>query len=82
MGLLGDVLSNITKIVIKFDPEPGRPFLAGETMAGKVILSTEKDDVKIQKLTMKLLGKVQVNWKDVSFKMQRPIIVFLPLLSD
>ena len=48
MGILS---SDVKEVKIVLDPKQGRSFFPGEVMKGKVILVTEKDDIKLQKLT-------------------------------
>ena len=63
MGILG---SDVKEIKIKWDPNPGRPLFPGEVVNGKVILITEKDDVKIQKATIRFSGEISIHWVEVS----------------
>ena len=63
MGILG---SDVKEIKIKWDPNPGRPLFPGEVVNGKIILITEKDDVKIQKATINFSGEISIHWVEVS----------------
>ena len=63
MGILG---SDVKEIKIKWDPDPGRPLFPGEVVNGKIILITEKDDVKIQKATINFSGEISIHWVEVS----------------
>ena len=64
MGILS---SDVKDVKIVLDPKQGRSFFPGEVMKGKVILVTEKDDIKLQKLTMTFTGESIMKWKDVSW---------------
>ena len=64
MGILS---SDVKEVKIVLDPKQGRSFFPGEVMKGKVILVTEKDDIKLQKLTMTFTGESIMKWKDVSW---------------
>ena len=63
MGILS---SDVKEVKIVLDPKQGRSFFPGEVMKGKVILVTEKDDIKLQKLTMTFTGESIMKWKQVS----------------
>ena len=59
--------SDVKDIKIKWDPDPGRPYFPGEVVSGKAIFVTEKDDVKIQKATIKFIGLISINLEVVRF---------------
>ena len=63
MGILS---SDIKDIKIVLDPKQGRSFFPGELMKGKIILVTEKEDVKILKLTLDFSGISGMAWTAVS----------------
>ena len=67
-GMKGMVKSDVSKIKLVWDPNPCRPFIPGEEVNGKAILVTDKDEVKIQKATIKLEGEVFIRWVEVSQK--------------
>ena len=64
MGILS---SDVKEVKIVLDPKQGRSLFPGEVMKGKVILVTEKDDVKLQGLTIRFTGESIMKWKTVSW---------------
>ena len=62
MGFLG---SDVEDIRVEWDSNKGRPFYPGETAKGSVTLKTNKEGVKIQRLSVTLTGRVEVKWTEV-----------------
>ena len=63
---MGVFSSDVKEVKIIWD-NPGRSFIPGEEISGKVVFTTEKDDVKIQKATIIFDGQLSIRWVDVSF---------------
>ena len=63
---MGILTSDVKEIKIIWDPDPGRPFFPGEVVSGKMILVTEKDDVKVHKSLIKFNGNISIHWIEVS----------------
>ena len=74
MGLFG---SDVEDIKVHWDSNPGRSFFPGETVKGRAVLKTSKDDVKIQKFTLTLYGNVRIEWSDVSTCKRWQIVIYL-----
>ena len=62
---MGVFSSDVKEIKIIWDPNPGRSFFPGEEINGKVVLVTEKDDVKLLHSTIKFSGEISVCWSKV-----------------
>ena len=58
--------SDISSLVLTFGAEdeasPSRPYLSSETVSGRVVVVTDRPDVKIQKMTLTILGTTTVKW--------------------
>ena len=64
MGIFNSDVKEI-KIIWDTKSNPGRAFFAGEAVCGKAVLVTEKDDVKIQKATIKITGTIDISFQEV-----------------
>ena len=62
---MGVFSSDVKEVKIIWDPDPGRSYIPGEDISGKVVLRTEKDDVKIQKATIKIFGLLSIKVVEV-----------------
>ena len=58
MGLLS---SAVEQLVIKLD-STDKPFLAGDTVAGTIDVTTKKENVKVTKITVEVKGNTKVNF--------------------
>ena len=64
MGIFSSDVKEI-KIIWDTKSNPGRAFFPGENVCGKAVLVTEKDDVKIQKATIKITGSIEIKFREV-----------------
>ena len=61
---MGIFSSDVKQIVITFDNQKlHRPYIPSETVTGQVVVTTDKEGVKVQRLTLKIVGRLEVEWK-------------------
>ena len=58
MGLLS---SDVEAVVIELD-KPNQPFVAGDNISGSVLVTTQKEGVKVKKITLDITGETEIEF--------------------
>ena len=59
MGLLS---SDVEAVVIELD-KTNQPLVVGDTVAGAVLVTTEKEGVKVKKITLDITGEIEIEFE-------------------
>ena len=59
MGLLS---SDVEAVVIELD-KTNQPVVVGDTISGSVLVTTEKEGVKVKKITLDITGEIEIEFE-------------------
>jgi len=67
MGLLS---SDIEAVVIELD-KANQPLIVGDVVSGSVLVTTQKEGVKVQKITLDILGEIKIEFEKKAKKKKK-----------